>query len=35
LSDGRANLADELDGALSAHRDLTVATLVPVTLNAL
>jgi tRNA 2-thiocytidine biosynthesis protein TtcA len=33
LSDVRANLADELDGALSAHRDLTVATLVPVTLN--
>src|SRR4029077_17174158 len=30
LSDGKANLADELDGALSAHRDLTVATLVPV-----
>ncbi len=36
LSGGRANLAEELDGALSAHRDLpTVATLVPVTLNAL
>ena len=35
LSDIRANLAEELDGALSAHRDLTVATLVPVTLNAL
>jgi tRNA 2-thiocytidine biosynthesis protein TtcA len=35
LSGGRANLADELDAALSAHRDLTVATLVPVTLNAL
>ena len=33
LSGGRANLADELDAALSAHRDLTVATLVPVTLN--
>jgi tRNA 2-thiocytidine biosynthesis protein TtcA len=33
LSDGRANLADELDGALSAHRDLTVATLVPVSFN--
>jgi tRNA 2-thiocytidine biosynthesis protein TtcA len=33
LSGGRANLADELDGALSTHRDLTVATLVPVTLN--
>ena len=33
LSGDRANLADELDGALSAHRDLTVATLVPVTLN--
>jgi tRNA 2-thiocytidine biosynthesis protein TtcA len=35
LSGVRANLADELDGALSAHSDLTVATLVPVTLNAL
>ena len=35
LSGLRANLADELDGALTAHRDLTVATLVPVTLNAL
>ena len=33
LSGDRANLADELDGALRAHRDLTVATLVPVTLN--
>jgi len=33
LSDRGANLAEELDGALSAHRDLTVATLVPVTLN--
>src|SRR5882724_1058341 len=33
LSGDRAILADELDGALSAHRDLTVATLVPVTLN--
>lgn len=34
LSGVRANLADELDGALSAHSDLTVATLVPVTLTA-
>ena len=29
-----ADLADELDGALSAHSDLTVATLAPVTLTA-
>jgi tRNA 2-thiocytidine biosynthesis protein TtcA len=34
LSGVRANLADELDGALSAHSDLTVATLAPVTLTA-
>jgi len=34
LSGVRADLADELDGALSAHSDLTVATLVPVTLTA-
>jgi tRNA 2-thiocytidine biosynthesis protein TtcA len=30
----RADLADELDGALSAHSDLTVAALAPVTLTA-
>ena len=35
LSGVRANLADELDETLSAHRNLTVATLVPVTRNAL
>jgi tRNA 2-thiocytidine biosynthesis protein TtcA len=35
LSGVRTNLADDLDGALSAHRDLTAATLVPVTLNAI
>jgi tRNA 2-thiocytidine biosynthesis protein TtcA len=34
LSGVRANLADELDGALRAHSDLTVATLAPVTLTA-
>ena len=34
LSAVGANLADELDGALSAHSDLTAATLVPVTLTA-
>jgi tRNA 2-thiocytidine biosynthesis protein TtcA len=34
LSGVRADLADELDGALSAHSDLTVATLLPVTLTA-
>lgn len=34
LSGVRADLADELDGALSAHSDLTVATLAPVTLTA-
>jgi len=34
LSAVRADLADELDGALSAHSDLTFATLVPVTLTA-
>ena len=34
LSGVRANLADEIDGALSAHSDLTVATLAPVTLTA-
>lgn len=34
LSGVRANLADELDGALSAHSDLTVATLAPVALTA-
>jgi len=34
LSAGNVDLADELDGALSAHSDLTVATLVPVTLTA-
>jgi tRNA 2-thiocytidine biosynthesis protein TtcA len=33
LSAFRANLADELDGILSAHSDLSVATLVPVTLT--
>ena len=33
LSAFRANLADELDGVLSAHSDLSVATLVPVTLS--
>ncbi|MEK6320900.1 MAG: tRNA 2-thiocytidine(32) synthetase TtcA [Acidobacteriota bacterium] len=33
LSAVRANLAEELDGVLSAHSDLTVAKLVPVTLN--
>jgi tRNA 2-thiocytidine biosynthesis protein TtcA len=34
LSALRADLADELDGALSAHSDLTVASLAPVTLTA-
>jgi tRNA 2-thiocytidine biosynthesis protein TtcA len=34
LSAATADLADELDGALSAHSDLTVATVVPVTLTA-
>jgi tRNA 2-thiocytidine biosynthesis protein TtcA len=34
LSGVRASLADELDGALSGHSDLPVATLVPVTLTA-
>jgi tRNA 2-thiocytidine biosynthesis protein TtcA len=34
LSGLRTNLADELDAALSAHSDLTVATLSPVTLTA-
>jgi len=34
LSGVRANLADELDGALRAHGDLSVATLAPVTLTA-
>ncbi|HZM87397.1 MAG TPA: tRNA 2-thiocytidine(32) synthetase TtcA [Blastocatellia bacterium] len=34
LSAGNVDLADELDGALSAHSDLTAATLVPVTLSA-
>jgi len=34
LSAGNVDLADELDGALSAHSDLTAATLVPVTLTA-
>ena len=33
LSSFRANLADELDGVLSAHSDLSVATLLPVTLR--
>lgn len=33
LSAFRANLADELDGVLSAHSDLSVATLLPVTLR--
>lgn len=33
LSAFRASLADELDGVLSAHSDLSVATLVPVTLS--
>lgn len=33
LSAVRADLADELDGVLSAHSDLTAATLAPVTLN--
>ncbi len=33
LSAHRANLADELDGVLSAHSDLSVATLVPVTIS--
>ena len=33
LSAFRANLADELDGVLSAHGDLSVATLLPVTLR--
>jgi tRNA 2-thiocytidine biosynthesis protein TtcA len=33
LSSFRANLADELDGVLSAHGDLSVSTLVPVTLS--
>ena len=34
LSALRVDLAAELDGALSAHSDLTVATLAPVTLTA-
>jgi tRNA 2-thiocytidine biosynthesis protein TtcA len=34
LSALKADLADELDGALRAHSDLTAATLVPVTLTA-
>jgi tRNA 2-thiocytidine biosynthesis protein TtcA len=34
LSGVGADLADELDGVLSAHSDLTVATLAPVTLTA-
>lgn len=34
LSGLRADLAEELDGALSAHSDLTVATLAPITLTA-
>lgn len=34
LSGVRGDLADELDGALSAHGGLTVATLAPVTLTA-
>lgn len=33
LSAFRANLADELDGVLSAHSDPSVSTLVPVTLS--
>lgn len=33
LSSLRANLADELDQVLSAHSDLSAATLVPVTLG--
>ena len=33
LSAYEANLADELDGVLSAHSDLSVATVVPVTLS--
>lgn len=33
LSGARADLAEELDGVLSAHSDLTMATVVPVTLN--
>src|SRR6185436_16289314 len=33
LSAFRVNLADELDGVLSAHGDLSVATLLPVTLR--
>ncbi|MEK6286291.1 MAG: tRNA 2-thiocytidine(32) synthetase TtcA [Acidobacteriota bacterium] len=35
LSAVRADLADELDGVLSAHSDPPAATLAPVTLNAL
>lgn len=34
LSTIKADLAAELDAALSAHRDLTIATLAPVTLTA-
>ena len=34
LSAAKADLADELDGALSAHSDLTAATVVPVILTA-
>jgi hypothetical protein len=34
LAAAKGDLADELDGALSAHSDLTVATVVPVTLTA-
>ena len=33
LSAIRANLAEELDGVISAHSDLNVPTLVPVTLG--
>lgn len=33
LSELKANLADELDGAISSHSDLTLATFAPVTLT--
>jgi tRNA 2-thiocytidine biosynthesis protein TtcA len=33
LSSAKANLSDELDGVLSGHNDLPLATLVPVALN--
>jgi tRNA 2-thiocytidine biosynthesis protein TtcA len=33
LSNVRANLADELDGILSAHTEFTASAVVPVTLN--